>query len=73
MSEIVNCDKGMAVRLQHGEWYEVEPETCSIVSLTNFWVATLELVHLLGRSMAPVSAVRATCSFSSDTQHSGVA
>ena len=73
MSEIVNCDKVMAVLLQHGEWYEVEPETLRVVSLTNFRVAALELVQLLGRSMAAVSPVRAPCSFLSNTQDSGVA
>jgi hypothetical protein len=72
MSEILNCDKVMAVLLQYGDWYDVEPETLNVVSSTNFWVATLELVHLLGRTTAPGSPVRAMRSFSSDTQYSGV-
>jgi hypothetical protein len=56
----------MAVLLQYGEWYDVEPETFNVVSSTNFWVATLELVHLLGRTTAPGSPVRPTRSFSSE-------
>ncbi len=36
MSEIVNCAKVTAVLLQHGEWYEVEPETLTVISATNF-------------------------------------
>jgi len=36
MSEIVNCDKVSAVLLQHGEWYEVEPQTLTVVSAPNF-------------------------------------
>ncbi|HXV68788.1 MAG TPA: hypothetical protein VD738_07670 [Nitrospira sp.] len=36
MSEIVNCDKVSAVLLRHGEWYEVEPQTLTVVSAPNF-------------------------------------
>jgi hypothetical protein len=36
MAEIINYDKVTAVLLQHGEWYEVEPETLTAVSATNF-------------------------------------
>ena len=73
MSEIINYDKVTAVLLQHGEWYEIEPETLTAASATNFWAVTLEPVHLLGKATAPVTPVHATHSFSTDTQNNGLA
>ncbi len=35
MDEVINCDKVRGVFLKHGEWYEVEPQTLTIVSPPN--------------------------------------
>jgi hypothetical protein len=37
MAEIVNYDKVTSVLLQHGEWFEVDPGTLSLVPAADFF------------------------------------
>ncbi|HEY6085780.1 MAG TPA: hypothetical protein VIU63_10320 [Nitrospira sp.] len=37
MDDIVGCDKVTSVLLQHGEWYEVDAGTLTVIPAANFF------------------------------------